>query len=563
MWMRSQAGDMSRGRTTGVVLIAQIRDKRRQPQSRFGSVATEGVPGIRCAGMLNPWRRLRGHLAVSWPATRSFIARHRRWIVLIAALVLCEAGYTFLVSAGTWSRLPPTEARIDELAEAFRAGHLHLLREPHPALLSAANPFDPKNANLWYWDASLYRGHFYYYWGPVPALLLASAKIVLRISRTVADNVVLLGLVTLQLVFGALLIDRLARRLFPTLPAVAVGALVLVFGFATPTPFMLARPAIYEAAIVGGEAFLLLGLLMTFEAVWDVDRPSRSNVYGLCAGLAFGLAVGCRLPLAPGITVLCAAAAAVGARRSPERRWHRFAEMLVAHGIPLAAIGGLLLLYNRLRFDHWFEFGQRFQMTWIPWTWSPRFIPGNLYSYALRAGALACRFPFVRALTDMGAAAFPNGFHLPEGYFVYEPLIGLLRIAPWIWLCPAAFASRSRAPGAQLDPDRRRLAVLILIAGTLPMAAVLCAPSATMRYLGDVSPALMVLACLGACNLQRLVSEDLASLWAARSVLSLLAGVTIGAGFLLGTTGYYNNFEANNPALSARLDRALSVCRPH
>src|SRR4029450_6925267 len=92
-------------------------------------------------------------------------------------------------------------------AEGFRAGHLHLAVEPSPALLQQADPFDPKHLRLWLYDASLYPGHLHLYWGPVPALLLAAAKSALRISgEVVGDQYLVFALVTVQLVFGNLLI---------------------------------------------------------------------------------------------------------------------------------------------------------------------------------------------------------------------------------------------------------------------------------------------------------------------------------------------------------------------
>jgi hypothetical protein len=265
--------------------------------------------------------------------------------------------------------------------------------------------------------------------------------------------------------------------------------------------------------------------------------------------------------MAPGIILLSVAAAVAAAWRSPGHRARRFATLLVTQAVPLAVLGGLLLLYNRLRFDHWLEFGQRYQLSWIPWKWSPDFIPANLYSYALRPGKQLCRFPFIRAVTDPGPSAFPPGFHLAAGYLLYEPVIGQFRVSPWIWLCPAAFLSWRRAAAADLDRDRRLVAAVVLLAVALPFLPTLCAPGATMRYLGDFSPALMVLGCLAAWNLQRLASQHPLPLWAARVLIVLAGAVTVARGFALGFTGYYNNFEAHNPELSARLERAVSLCR--
>src|SRR5262249_26377338 len=150
----------------------------------------------------------------------------------------------------------------------FRAGYLHLAQQPPPALLAAPNPFDPRYRPIWLWDASLYHGHYYMYWGPFPALLLAGVKIVLRLRRSFGDHYAMFAFTMLQLVAAVLLLERMARRLFGGLTTFLVAVAVLVFAFANPIPFLLGRSAVYEAAIVGGQAFLLLGMVFAFDAVW-------------------------------------------------------------------------------------------------------------------------------------------------------------------------------------------------------------------------------------------------------------------------------------------------------
>ena len=209
-----------------------------------------------------------------------------RWVPLAAAFAVIELAYVFFVSAGRFTHWPATLRFLDDQAEGFRAGHLHFAIEPAAALLAKANPFDPAWKSLWYWDASLYNGHYYLYWGPVPALLLAGFKTVFRVEAHVGDQYVVFALASLQALAGLLLIDRVQRRLFPELPAAFVVLAVAVFAFANPTPYNLARGAVYEAAIVGGHAFLIAGLVFAFEALSAVGRQrSRLALAGTCWGL--------------------------------------------------------------------------------------------------------------------------------------------------------------------------------------------------------------------------------------------------------------------------------------
>ena len=312
----------------------------------------------------------------------------------------------FFVSAGRFTHWPTYLTFLDDQAEGFRARHLHFAIEPAAALLAKANPFDPAWKPLWYWDASLYNGHYYLYWGPVPALLLAGFKTLCRVHARIGDQYVVFALASLQALAGLLLIDRAHRRLFPAVPGIFVVLAVAVFAFVNPTLYNLARAGVYEAAIVGGHAFLITGLLFAFHAV----TGSRTAPRGLVPGAGRRqLGAGARLPRvdrarrpAAGRRDLLAGRAA----RRPDR-WRRRARALAWLGTPVAVGVACLLAYNKLRFDAWFDFGRHYQLTWIPFSGSAAFVPANAWSYLLRPFALRCTFPYLHAVTDMGARALP------------------------------------------------------------------------------------------------------------------------------------------------------------
>ena len=124
---------------------------------------------------------------------------------------------------------------------------------------------------------SLYKGHYYLYWGPVPALIHAGLKTLLRIDTRLGDQYIVFLFASLQAIAGTLLLARLRRRLFPELPRHYLVMAVLVFAFVNPTLFNLARAAVYEAAIVGGHAFLLAGMLAAFAAVGQAPTAPRAG----------------------------------------------------------------------------------------------------------------------------------------------------------------------------------------------------------------------------------------------------------------------------------------------
>jgi hypothetical protein len=488
-------------------------------------------------------------------------SRSRRGaIALVLVALAVEALYVFIISAGHGRPWPFYLHYLDDLADGFRKGHLHLSVEPAAALLAQPNPFAPENGGLWYWDVSLYKGHYYLYWGPVPALLLAAAKTLFRIQGVVGDDVVVFALATLQLASGTWLITRAARRFFEDPPVALQALAILVLGLANPTPYNLARPAVYEAAIVGAHAFLLLGMVFAFEAVGRA--APRKWLAG--AGAAWAFALGCRASVAPAVALLAFLTAwhvqADGAGGGLPW-WRRAASDFFSVGLPLVLCPFALLAYNRLRFDSWLEFGRRFQLSWIDAPAGARFIGPNVYSYLLRPPALSCRFPYLFALANMGSRAFPSWYQLPPGYFIYEQVVGLLLAVPWSWTIPigciAAVVDWRRQ---RLMTDRAWAVWMATVAGTAPIAAPLLIASATNRYLGDAVGGLALSGAFGVWILYAVLRREPSHRRPVVAGAAALAGLSVATGLALGLYGQYSHFPANNPPLTEQLVRRLSVC---
>ena len=97
--------------------------------------------------------------------------------------------YLWLVSLGLWKDFPLSTNYYDLQATAFHDGQLSLEVEPDPSLLALENPYEPANREniSVLWDATLYKGKYYLYWGPAPAFLLALVKFVF--TREIGDNI--------------------------------------------------------------------------------------------------------------------------------------------------------------------------------------------------------------------------------------------------------------------------------------------------------------------------------------------------------------------------------------
>lgn len=486
-------------------------------------------------------------------------------VAVLLLLALSAGYYWYVASAGTWTRWPGYHTNYYDLAaEGFRMGRLHLSIEPPPGLLAQANPLDPAHRALWLWDATLYRGHFYIYWGPVPALFLMVVKVVLRIKGEVGDQYLVAPFVFARLVAGTVLLLAMARRFLPAHRRWAVIPAVAALAAAAPTPFLIARSAIYEAAIAAGQCFLLAGVACAYRAV--VLPPERKATrWLLAAGAMFALALGSRISLVFCVSLLTLGAAWYRARIEGGG-WRRSLGSLIPIATPLAAGGFLLGLYNFLRFDSWTEFGTNHQMTTMAYGADRSYLLANSFSYLFRPLQTACQFPFLVAPWDDQANAFPSWFKMPAGYYLGEPVAGIFRSVPWAWLIVVllGLALRRvlfRRTGEDRDPAWGFCVFAFSTCALAPSILYIAMWMSSMRYLYDLSSGVLLLATLGGWTLVRRAGGR-GSLAGAGIAIVLLATVTVFAGISLGYKGYSSHFETHNPDLWSRLlKKQLVFCR--
>ncbi|HSS37515.1 MAG TPA: hypothetical protein VLT58_01985, partial [Polyangia bacterium] len=435
------------------------------------------------------------------------------------------------------------------------------------------------NSNLWFLDASLYKRHYYLYWGPLPALVLLAVKTVLRIKDVIGDQYVTFASYTLILIAGAVLIRRMTRRLFPELPPSLALLATVAFAYATPTAFMLATPGIYEAAIAAAQSLLLLGLIPAFDIVWKASEKRPSPARLLLAGCCWTAAIASRVSTVLPVAAFVLLTAWMSSTRV-SHRWRRAAASATWMSAPIAAGLLALLAYNKARFDAWFEIGIKYQLNVFPFVTSKAYLPLNIFSYLFRPVGMACRFPFVTALYDIGEHGFPHGVRFPPGYTTHEPQAGLFVTAPWTWLTLVAlfFAGRAvvrwwRASGqagfaggvgAVIADQRARAAVWCVASfaalGFLMPLPFITAFGTTMRYVADFSAGMVLLGVWGGWSLVTAVRGR----WPRRGVIALLVVLALATaiiGFLLGFVGYDEMFKQHNDVLYESLRRKLSFCR--
>lgn len=485
----------------------------------------------------------------------------REYAPIVFWLGLISLFYFFVVTAGTFRLLAWRTDYYDLMVEAWRAGHLYLNVPPSPWLLAQPNPYDPVNTPLWLWDASLYKGHYYLNWGPVPGFCLWLFKFLRVNHTTVYDQWLVLVFTWLRLYAGALLIISYARFAAPRLPSWALQLAVLVFGLASPTPFFLARPLIYEAAIASGQAFLFAGLCC---ALWGVrSRRWRSSLFVLC-GVCLAGAFGSRTSLLLAAPLICLVTALV-AHGSLRARFASLLQLGIAPCVMLAAEA----LHNHLRFDAVGEFGHSYLLSIPQFITHDYWILPNLVSYLTGNIAWSCQFPYVVVPMErqlMNWIAWPVDYNVGN-YPLGERVAGVLFATSicWLWVVWPVRAAASGVARVLGRPLRRWSRAERLCLGWSTAIVCAIAPASTMwmanmRFLEDISGGI-VLGALGAGFWLLTAPKSRALRALAALVYVGLSLYSIGAGSLLGFTGHAENFGRENPALLLQLTNTFSLCR--
>jgi len=501
-----------------------------------------------------------GRLAASIQHLRS-----RLWLYFV--LFVACAVYFYFVSGGGLRNWPVYGTYLDLQADGFRSGHLYVDLEPAPELLRAADPRDRVNIRYWALDLSYFRGKYYCYWGPVPAIFQALGKTLLGITRVIGDQYVGLFSACLAALAGGLIVERLGRRLFSAVPKVVLIFGILTFAFANPMLHDVTTLGTYITAIVSAQAWLVMGVLLAFDTVWYAGTSSARRYRPLLAGLCWGLALASRVTVLPTVAFLIGVTALVEAWES-ERRWFDALWGALRLGTPVAIIGVSLLVYNKLRFDDPLQFGLNLQLSGYPaLRFERQYALPNLYSYSLRPFVASCQFPFVfQTWWIKTTDAFPAGFSVPADFNHDEPIVGWLRAVPITWFIGFAFLL---VPRRLLRVRHGRVYLWCLLSfgamGCLTGLTALGAYAGTMRYLSDVTPGLVLLGLLGAFAFRAHHFARMAPKLST-TVVVLLASATLLMGALLGYQGYNGHFHKYNPELDAKLVKALSFCgdtKPH
>lgn len=500
--------------------------------------------------------------------------RKRRVNLFLAIMMLFTVGVlTWIVSVGTWFYWPDTTNYFHLQAQAFKSGRLHLLVEPSDQVLLLADPYTFENREEipYLWDASLFEDNYYLYWGPTPGIITAVLE---SLQETDIGDQFLVYFFTIGSISFSLLALRLIwNRYFPNLAAWTILPLAFLICLGNPAPWLLGRPAVYEAAIASGQFFFMGGL---FWFLMGMSPGSRRSLFITISGVFFIGALGSRITLLPGILILSVVGFVQVLRDdhgNGKVRITFFQRYSIYYGL---VFFGLILLawYNYARFGNIFEFGHRYQLTYWgienPYDdlFSRRNILPNLYNYFLNGYRTLNVFPFIKPI--WGKSGLPAIRATAGATYRVEQVTGILISSPLIIIGCIPIYYALRRVWTRLDEPIPNLGIIksnfnlldvnIIYTGMLIITVALLLPLTlisfnSMRYLFDFSFSASLMAAIGIGLTLRSnhISMILKGLIVILVILCSLYSSFVG--ILLGITSYAARFEHLNPELFEQITR--------
>ena len=478
------------------------------------------------------------------------------WVVIILI-------YAWFVTFGNMTTWNHTSQYYQRLADAFAKRQLYVGVNPGKALLDAPDPYDPQSRGAFQdeiWDMSYYDGKLYYYWGPIPALMILPLKFFL--DKKITDNYLVFIFSVGILIFNSLILFKLWRRFFVNISMMQVFIAITLTGLSLPILWGLSVPYVYEAAIGASQLFMMGGLYFTFGAV--ENNPSQNKNLFL-AGLFWACAVSARAINALPVILLTLFISYWILKDSPRpTQWTRYTRILASLYIPLIVGAMLISWYNWARFDSPLEFGLRYQITTFNLNaktnliFHPSYFFLNLYAYLLQPFALISKFPFLQPVI-FSSALHENGIAQPGIYYAGR-LTGLIVSAPFLilGLIPLR-AKKGFAPAHLSAPEAgqpyRRVVTLLACSFLTSFITILFYFTAQERFLVDTISQITLLAILGYWTVltRAQVSPSARSRLFVILAQTLLV-FTICASLLLAVSSETNRIETLNPQLFEKIN---------
>ena len=316
--------------------------------------------------------------------------------------------------------------QYQELADALIHGHTWLDLPVDPALTTMDNPYDyfarykiaSQGNHQFYWDHAYYNGHYYCYFGVVPAILaFVPYQLITGTALATWKAIALFSVVAT--VFGTLLVRRLARDYFPQVSLGIVWLATIAFNLGNCLILYCFAIRFYAVPMAAAIAFVFAGLWF-----WQISKRKDGTVNGWYVAIGSAI-MALNLGTPPQFVATWLLAFPMF---WPQITKHRTLFSRKGLGATIAALAPFfvvcipVLYYNYVRFGSWTDFGAYYNLTGYDLTshrGSPYQLLLGLFDQWFQPTSTMPRFPFITTVDT--ALAMPNEPSL-GGYFAVFPV---------------------------------------------------------------------------------------------------------------------------------------------
>ena len=322
-----------------------------------------------------------------------------------------------------------------KLAKAITEGHLYvgMADDEVTALADKMVSWGEADERIMF-DYALYKGKYYVYFGIFPVLMLyLPYRVITGMDMTDAASLLI---ITSFLIPGFyMLLREIIRRFFKSTPLALHILLVVVAIFGSSLPAILSEPLVYSVAILSGVTLIIWGGFFLLKAFPFVEHTKLLLLGSSCMALA----VACR-PTLLLYSILMVPFSAFSYKEYHKQKKHG-KELLVAVlsiVIPYAAVAGLLMVYNQIRFDSPFQFGMVYNLTAVP-SKQPavdilEMFPIAVYEYLFKTPVFEHLFPFIKGHYEGCVTEYSGTIYYYQvvgyGLFIINPILLILFIYP-------------------------------------------------------------------------------------------------------------------------------------
>lgn len=391
--------------------------------------------------------------------------RKNRILAVIACAITILACTLPMKLSPYWAgEIPDHRNQYELMADAILDGQLSFEYDVDEKLPALENPYDPaarEEADVdFHWDHAFYNGKYYMYFGVVPVFLVfIPFKVLTGMPLTTYHATQLFVGLFIAGIFA--LFRSLSKKYFKDM-TIAEYLLCCVAFSVFGVWYTIGFPALYCTAISAALCMEIWSLYFFFRAAYETENDKATVGFSVLGALFGALAFGCRPPIALANILVLPLAAPIC--RKLKKNW-RMVFKIAAIILPYIVIGVLLMIYNYVRFDDPFEFGQSYQLTVADQTQ----YTGGLFAM-LRFG------PMIKAFRDYLFAPPLTKNMLKWGLFILFPILDM-----------ALVVTLNKRSLRKIWQDNT---LVLILAGLLTGAVIIVADTAfspypTPRYLMD------------------------------------------------------------------------------